>query len=826
MARPARTAIPASLFVHVAVSSNEFVSSTEPALTPELLCLEGGTCRLNSGDLDRFVLAVDALCSAASAGATMTILFKDTTYSLQSLMENIRRGEIALPDIQRPFVWAPSKVRDLFDSMFKGFPVGYLLFWATDAEVGARRIGTEKKEAAPRLLVVDGQQRLTSLFAVMTGNPIVRKDFTEGRIRVAFRPSDARFEVTDAAIERDPEFVADITDLWRSYRETTRRFFTTLKERREEPMTDAEEERLEAALDRVRDLQHYPFKAVELDATVGEELVAEVFVRINSEGVTLNQADFILTLMSVWWEEGRKELEAFSRAAKQPSANRPSPYNHFIAPQPDQLLRAAVGFAFRRGRLHHVYSLLRGKDLETGKLDPDRRETQFERLRDAQALVLNLTNWHDFLSCIARAGFRGARMISSENALLYTYSLWLIGKHDFRVAPHTLREVIARWFFMAHTTGRYTTSPESQIEADFLRLRDITTGDAAAFCGRLDREIGTVFTRDYWTISLPNRLATSGTKSPALMAYWASLNLLDAEVLFSQTRVSARLDPGVLAVRDLELHHLFAKKHLGTLGIVGAARTNQIANMAFVDWADNATMGGKPPTEYWPEMSARLTGARFKQQAYWHALPVGWEQLAYDEFLAKRRPLIATVVRDGFARLNADALPASPGFVTTAEMIRSGESVTVEFKSTARWSVKGQVKDPKLEHVIVKTVAGFMNAEGGTLVIGVADDGTVLGLESDLATLGTKPDRDGYELFLTQLFKNSTDGAAHALVRISFDSIAEKEVCRIDVAASGRPVFARRPEGNESTEFWVRTGNSTRLFVGGEAVEYQASHWG
>src|SRR5438128_1764912 len=109
-------------------------------------------------------------------------LFKDTTYNLNLLVENIRRGEIALPDIQRPFVWPPAKVRDLFDSMYKGFPVGYLLFWSTGVEMGARQIGANAKEAAPRMLIVDGQQRLTSLFAVLTGSSVLKKDYSEGRI--------------------------------------------------------------------------------------------------------------------------------------------------------------------------------------------------------------------------------------------------------------------------------------------------------------------------------------------------------------------------------------------------------------------------------------------------------------------------------------------------------------------------------------------------------------------------------------------------------------------------------------------------------------------
>ena len=126
-------------------------------------------------------------------------VFKDSSYNLAGLISYIQNGQIGLPDIQRPFVWSNAKVRDLFDSMYKGFPVGYLLLWGTGAEVGTKQIGTDSKQSAPSLLIVDGQQRLTSLYAVITGTPVVRKDYSEGKIRVAFRPADMTFDVTDAA---------------------------------------------------------------------------------------------------------------------------------------------------------------------------------------------------------------------------------------------------------------------------------------------------------------------------------------------------------------------------------------------------------------------------------------------------------------------------------------------------------------------------------------------------------------------------------------------------------------------------------------------------
>jgi len=753
-------------------------------------------------------------------------LFKDTTYNLMGLVENIRRGEIGLPDIQRPFVWPTSKVRDLFDSMYKGFPVGYLLFWATGVEAGARPIGTGAKETVPRLLIVDGQQRLTSLFAVITGQSVIRKDYTEGKLRIAFCPAQTRFEVTDAAIEKDPEFIPDITDLFKAYHPTMKKFRAMLRESRSEPPSEAEEEQIEAAIDRVRDLQHYPFKAVELDETVDEERVAEVFVRINSEGVTLNQADFILTLMSVFWDDGRRRLEAFSRAAKTPSTGAPSPYNHFIEPAPDQLLRPAVGLAFRRGRLQHVYSLLRGKDLETGLVSPARREEQFARLREAQDAVLDLTNWHEFLKCVTRAGFRSGRMITSNNALVYSYLLWLIGRQDYGVDLALLGDVIGRWFFMAHTTGRYTSSPESAIESDLLRLRDLKPSDAAGFCERLDREVATVFTSDYWTISLPNKLQTSGGRSPALMAYWASLNLLDAELLFSATKVATRLDPGLSAVRDIERHHLFPKKHLESLGIKVISRVNQAANMAFVDWSDNGEISAKPPSTYWPEMSRKVDRERLDRQRYWHALPIGWEQLEYDEFLDKRRKLIAQVVRDGFAKLTPAGRPSATAEPLTIEqLIAGGETGHVEFKSTARWNKTTNARDARLEQAILKTVCGFMNQDGGTLLIGVADSGEIVGAEVDYQTL-RKPDRDGYELFLIgDLLKVGLSGTAYTLARVSFAALGGHDVCRVDVAASARPVFARPLDGKEAAEFWARVGNSTRQLVGAEMVQFQEDHW-
>lgn len=581
--------------------------------------------------------------------------FKRVDYDLSGLLAYIDIGDIGLPDIQRPFVWSNAKVRDLFDSMYRGFPVGYLLFWSNGFTNGTRTIGMDAKQhRAPGLLIVDGQQRLTSLYAVFRGRKVLDQDYRERQIEIAFRPRDGKFEVADAAIRKDPEFIASISDIWssgKSSHKLVKEFLAKVSTKG--PLTDDEEEIISHNLDRLFDLQKFPFTALEIASTVSEAEVADIFVRINSEGVKLNQADFILTLMSVFWDEGRHELERFSRQSRHPSLGAPSPFNYYIQPDPDQLLRVSIGFGFHRARLQHVYNILRGKDLDSGDFSNARRDAQFAILRDAQAKTLNLNHWHAFMQCISQAGYRRSEMISSKNALLYAYVFYLIGKCEYGIDHFTLKKTIARWFFMTTLTGRYTGSPESIMEQDLARLRSIDTG--AEFVALLDRIIAANFTDDYWNITLPNDLATSSGSSPSLNAYHAALNILDAEALFSEVKIYDLLDPALHAVRNsVERHHLFPKKYLASLGIVETRETNQIANFAYVEWPDNISISDTAPHDYWPKFAARfaLDSAKLQRMHYWHALPDGWYDLPYGDFLAQRRSAMARVIRDAFTRLS------------------------------------------------------------------------------------------------------------------------------------------------------------------------------
>jgi hypothetical protein len=578
-------------------------------------------------------------------------LFHKVDYPLNKLIEDIDLGEIALPDIQRPFVWPNIKVRDLFDSMYRGYPIGYFLFWENGLQGEYQVIGTNRKQKAPHLLVVDGQQRLTSLYAVLKGKPVIRSNYHEERIIIAFNPREGRFEVTNNAISRDPKWIADISQLWdtdTSHNKFAKAFLAGLRQSQE--VSETAEDEISDAIFRLYAAQNYQLTVLELSSTVPEDQVAEIFVRINSKGTPLNQADFILTLLSVFWDDGRADLERFCRRAKQPSAGGPSPFNHFIRPDPDQLLRAAVALGFQRARLEHVYSLLRGKDLQTGGFSEEQRVKQFTILRNAQTYVLDLQNWHDFFKALLRAGYRSGAMISSQTAIVYTYALYLIGKYDFKVEASTLRDTIARWFFMVSLTGRYTASPETRMEQDLALLRGLN--HPAQFIAALDREIGAVLTADHWGITLANELATSSPRSPALFAYYAALNLLDAQVLFSKMKVTDLLDPSIKAKKSaLERHHLFPRRYLKKAGIAERREINQIANYALVEWSDNITISDLPPSDYAPEYEARLPREELERTYSWHALPRGWYEMDYATFLEERRKLMAHVIRRGFETL-------------------------------------------------------------------------------------------------------------------------------------------------------------------------------
>ena len=741
-------------------------------------------------------------------------IFTRVDYTLSSLVSYIEQGDIGLPDIQRPFVWKNAKVRDLFDSMYRGYPVGYLLLWSNGLS-DDRTIGTEKKQKPPRLVIVDGQQRLTSLYAVVKGKSVIRNNYQSEHIHIAFNPLEECFEVADAAVRRDKAFIPNISRVWGNNTnifQVANDYLEALKKSR--AVSDEETKKVQDSFVKLQSLLSFPFIALELKANISEEDVSDVFVRINSKGTPLNQADFILTLMSVFWDEGRAELERFCYDARKPSPKPiSSPFNYFIEPEPNQLLRVGVGVAFKRARLQYIYSILRGKDLETEKFSAERRVAQFEKLKKAQDRVLDIRYWHDFMHCIQTAGFRSKKMISSDNNLLFSYILYLIGRTEYGVEENMLRKTIAQWFFMSSITGRFTGSPESRMEFDLAQLRN--TNRADEFVDRLRQVCEVTLTNDFWDVALPNHLATSSPRSPSLFAYNASQVLLDATALFSNIKLSYIFNPAVhTSGPPIDRHRLFFKDCLATQGVSDTRETNQIANYAYVEWVAEVTAKMRPEN-YLPLLKKRFSADELEEMYYFHALPKDWERMNYTVFLEKRRELMAQVTRDGY-RLLVDGpdVVDKPSETDVGDLIGGGESGEVEFKSSLRMNLHTGQPDRRIELSVLKTLAGFLNTSGGTLIVGVSDNGVPEGIEVD-----GFPSEDKMSLHLTNIVNSLMEPGARSMMsmQIHFEDYEDSRVLVVRCTRSSEAVFVKE---DKVKRFYVRTGPSTRELSGTEMQTY------
>ena len=744
-------------------------------------------------------------------------LFIKVDYTVASLLSKIELGELALPNIQRPFVWNKVKARDLLDSMYKGYPIGYLLFWQNGL-VAHQTIGVDDKQKPPSLVIVDGQQRLTSLYAVLKGVPVKDKNYKDTLIQIAFNPIERRFEVADAAIMRDRTFIPNISHIWNPDIGPIKVINEYVDNLTLASQVDTRTEKaIQDAILRLDKLSNFPLIALELQPQVSEEDVSNVFVRINSKGTPLNQADFILTLMSVFWDDGRTELEQFCRETKRPPTGGPSPFNYIIRPSADRLLRVSVALAFSRARLNHVYSILRGKDLETEEFSDERREQQFEVLKEAQKKVLDLKHWHGFIKCVRQAGYLSERMITSQTNLLYSYVLYLMGRTRYGISEDNLRSIIGRWFFMSSLTGRYTASPESTFEFDLARLREC--GDQEKFIWTLRDVCESVLTPDFWRITLPNALATSSPRSPSLFAYIASLVVLNARTLFSRLPVNELIDPAIWAKRAaIERHHLFPKGYLKTLGITNIRETNQIANYALIEWSDNAKISDRAPAEYLPELTARLGKDELSRMYHWHALPDNWEHLEYHEFLQQRRVGMAQIIQEGYRVLAGETKPKPiESEINIEQLVSSGESEVVEFKATLRRNLHTGINDPRMEHAILKSLAGFLNTNGGTLFVGVADDGSPVGIKADGFS-----SEDSMALHLVNIVKSRMGAIAMTGIHVHFEDYNSHRVMVVRCGKAHDPVYLK---DGHAERFYVRTGPSTTELTPSQTVDYISRHF-
>lgn len=591
----------------------------------------------------------------------MSATFGHHPWSVQELVNGVKTGQVRLPDIQRPFVWTNAKIRDLIDSMYKGFPVGELMFWANHGEDHSHPIGSEAKTQLATMQIVDGQQRLTALFAVIEGKEIWRDDYTQETIQLAFNPLLERFEVPNAST-RSLEWIVDVISVFNNPISARADYLKRLGSDGRE-VSSAMAEGIELSLNKLHNLLKYSFQVVQLNELVTREEVADIFVRINSEGTRLESADFILTWMSVFWEEGRAELENFARDSHFTPVGISqvlkrkidwTPHNPYLKLTAGQMLRVCIAYGLRRGKVDDAYNRLRGRDPRTREISSELREIELEKLKAGQAHVLRKLHWDEYLKVLEHAGFRSSAMITSQNTVLYTYTLWLLGRVDFDVPVDKLREVMARWFFMSQITGRYTNSPESQIQEELSRLGTVAGQSADRFVKELNSMIDAAVPADWWTVTLPENLITSSTNSPPFVGYIAALNILDADVLLSTMSIRSWINPNRRSLKGIERHHLFPRDYLKTeLKITIPRRVNQVANFALVEWSDNIDIDNEAPYVYWPRqvLKKEIGPERLARQEEWHSLPHNWIHMEYETFLQERRKLMAHATHEGFKRL-------------------------------------------------------------------------------------------------------------------------------------------------------------------------------
>lgn len=586
-------------------------------------------------------------------------LYTNIPSKVGDLINDVKNGRIGLPDLQRPFVWKDNKVRELMDSMLKGFPIGYIMLWESPADYDrTSAIGkNDKVYTHPDDLVIDGQQRLTALLAAMEGVKIKDKDYKERYIKISFNPINRDFKVWSQAYERSAEYISAVSEVFaadktHSVTKFRKQYIKNVNDARtkngEPLLTEDDEIAIEENINALLDLNVYSLPTLRISAQADEEDVSDIFVRVNSGGQKLTEKNFIETLLAVFDNDVHSQIDAFCEASRVPVNG--TAYNHILKVDPVHLIRVAVGYGFHRARLRYAYQLMRGKDLRTGIVTTQTRDENLVKFKDALNTATNLNCWHAFLNLFAQAGYVSGDFVASSNATVYCYVMYLIGKYEYKLKTLDLNKLITKWIYMTTVTGFYTNSPESTVESMFADLRDIKTGDD--YIKYMDDVIASRFTDDYFNVTLPKDLVTSSVTSPSWLGYIAAINVLGTPMFLSTASAKQFLVPGASGTKNaIDRHHVFPKNYLSGIGIKDDRDRNQVSNYTYIDYATNIDIGDDPPADYVDRYKKKLGDDGFRKTCEENALPDGFENMPYQEFLTKRRKLMAGIIRKGYERL-------------------------------------------------------------------------------------------------------------------------------------------------------------------------------
>jgi hypothetical protein len=584
---------------------------------------------------------------------------------IETLLAWVNSGEIAIPEIQRPFVWDSSKVRDLMDSLYQGYPIGYVIAWRNpNVRLKDGSLSEGKK------ILIDGQQRITALTAAILGQYVVNKTYQRVKIKIAFHPIDERFEVQNPAILKDKTWLPDISqaingDLF----EIADQYF--------ELNSDVDKKQVRNAFSNLMNIPKKQIGIIELAADLDIETVTEIFIRINSKGVVLSQADFVMSKIASNTDyngnELRKAIDYFCHLAIAPEF-----YKHIVDndkefsnsaffqkmtwlktenedlynPDYNDLIRVAFTTQFNRGRLSDLVSLLSGRNFETRTYEDSIAKSSFANLKIGVNNFINETNFKRFLMIIKSAGFISPKLIRSQNAINFAYIVYLKLK-DLGVNSVALESYVRRWLVFSILTGRYSGSPESAFDFDIKQISQKSFNEYLK-----EKEEGEL-SEAFWNASLPQSLDTSVASSPYFHVFLASQVKANDRGFLSKNFLVGDL----ISLRG-DIHHLFPKDYLKKNGL-DRRQYNQIANYVYMQSEINIKVGNKPPKDYFEIVKTQMfdnqqqvSGISTEQQLLdnlkMNCVPPEIQQMNiddYNNFLILRRKLMALKIKEYYQSL-------------------------------------------------------------------------------------------------------------------------------------------------------------------------------
>jgi len=586
---------------------------------------------------------------------------------IETLLVWVKSGEIAIPEIQRPFVWDSSKVRDLMDSLYQGYPVGYVITWR-NPNVRLKDGST----AEGKKVLIDGQQRITALTAAILGDYVVNKEYKRIRIKIAFNPIEEKFDVQTPVILKDKTWIPDISEVLNGTVNSYGYINTYLKNNPE-----VDQEKVVEAINNLFDLTKKQIGLIDLAGDLDIETVTEIFIRINSKGVVLSQADFAMSKIAAndtyGGQELRKAIDYFSHLAVAPEfyqfikdndadfaktdyfqkmAWLRSENEDLYDPSYTDVLRVAFTSQFNRGKLSDLVSLLSGRNFETRTFEEHIAKESFEKLSAGIGQFINETNFKRFIMIIKSAGFISPKLIRAQNALNFAYILFLKLREKGE-NPANIEKYVRRWFVLSLLTGRYSGSAESSIDYDSKQIAN------KPFDQFLQEVEEADLSDAFWNASLVQSLDSSVSSSPYFLVYLASQAKANDKGFLSK-----EITVGDLITYRGDIHHIFPRDFLKKNGME-RGKYNQIANYVYMQQEVNIAVGNKAPDAYFSEVLEQCQGGALKyggissldelhENLKSNCVPESIFTMSldhYDEFLKERRKLMAEKMRDYYFSL-------------------------------------------------------------------------------------------------------------------------------------------------------------------------------